>query len=427
MNKRTHDHAANAVALLTFLLPVIHANAQPSNPGPEGTGQQIAFDFGDVGIGFNATSPNIPIAAGDHVWFRFRLTDAISPLANWLDIDTAGPSGISNNEVAIYDAWANKLGEDNDNGGSGNSNGNGWAAAMSFGGGSGQRLSGDAPGWGGGRISDGAWGWTLAAGTYYVVITGFDASFPDPNPTWIAPTNSTAIGTVRLRVSTGPVPPTYWNERHHGGGAGEVPENAQVIEGSGSLNTIVTRFSAGQRDLFKIYICDPASFSATATLTHGEPCCGGGTLRGRLFLFNAHGQGVAAINNTLANTTTTLVPPQPPAPGEYFLAVSSYCAGFWGEAPGDGGPLDANNIPIWSFAGHNNVGIAPSIFSPLSHWARQIACEGVDQSNEQYYVNIALAGVCYVPAQAFCPVDFDGSGTQDLFDFAEFQNCFEGP
>lgn len=418
-------------ALFSVSASVNHAGAQPGNPGPEGTGQEV-YDFGEIAIPFSGISPNLSISQGGHVWFRFHLSEPITPLANWLDIDTAGPSGIPNNEVAIYDAWANKIGEDNDNGGSGNSNANDWAAAMSFGGGSGQRLSGDAPGWGGGRISDGVWGSTLQPGVYYVVITGYDASFPDPNESWIAPSKSTATGTVRLRLSTGEVPPTFWNERHHGPSAGSVPATAQVVEGHGPLSTIVTRFGQSQRDMFKIRICDPSIFQVTATLSRGEDGQkgGGGLFRGRLFLFDKDGHGISAINNTISNTNTVLVPNQTLPRGEYYLAVTSYCAGFWGEAPGDGGPLDAADRALWDFTAHNNVSIAPNglgAVNPIAYWARQIGCNEIDEANEFYYTRLTLAGACHVPAQASCPVDFDGSGKQDLFDFAEFQNCFDGP
>lgn len=382
------------------------------------------MDLGDVTIGQSVQSDYKPIAAGETIWFRFRLTTGISPLVNWLDIDTAGPSGIVNTEVGLYDAQSNLINVDNDSGGSGNSAGNGWAAAVSFGGGSGEKLSGDAPGWGGGRLSDGAWGASLDAGVYWVAVVGWDADFSqNPNPNWQVSTLAVDSGAVRLRVATGPVPSTYWNERHHGPDCGSTPATAQVVTGTGPLATVMTSSGPLINDMFKIRICDGANFQVVATSTLNG---GGGPYRNRLFLFDETGRGVLAINNTTANTVTTLSRPSGVAPlpeGNYFLAVTTYCGSYFAGAPGDGGPLDANNLAIWNFAGHNNASLMPNgpgAANPVISWARQSDCVN---NSDAYTIRLSLTGACHVS----CPVDLDGNGHQDLADFAEFQNCFEGP
>ncbi len=386
--------------------------AQPGNPGPASF-----IDLGDLDIGQTLQSGDFPISSGVGVWFRFRLTTSITPHESWLDVDTAGPSTIPNNEVALYDAWGNRIGQDNDNGGGTT----GWAAAMSFGGGSGEKLSGEAPGWGGGRISDGWWGANLEAGVYYVIISGYDATFPDPNPNWGHTTSSTASGTVRLRLSTGLVPPTYWNERHRGTDGGALPSTAQVIAGTGPLETIVAAFGGGARDMFKIRICGPMSFQVRATPTFGEPCCGGGVYRARLFLFDEAGRGVAAINNTIAGTDTTLILPQPVAPGNYYLAITSYCAAYFAGTPGDGGPLDSQNQAVWDFSGNHNLSIVPNgagAANPIAYWGRQQMCAPVDVADEAYYTRLSLTGACHVESTGCCAGDMN---FDELLDGADIQ------
>ncbi len=258
-------------------------------------------------------------------------------------------------------------------------------------------------------MSEGFHGQTLNAGVYWVAVVGFNADFSqDPNPTWQISTNSLTAGTVRLRVATGQVPSTFWNERHRGGDAGDMPGNAQVVEGNGPLTTIVTTYLPAGRDMFKIRVCDGASFQAVAQITTG----GGGTYRSRLFLFDATGRGILAINNANANTDTTLKMPigSPPLPaGDYYLAVSSYCGGLTGY--GAAVPYGPTDQILWDFAVNgNNVCLPPSgpdAASPMAYWGRQSDCES---SVGTYYVRLALTGACHIPISSNCLGDMNLSG-----------------
>ncbi len=108
MKKQSVILLANGIALIAFCMASATVIAQPGNPGPD-PGIHTVVDLGDVTIGVPIQSADItvPASPNNHVWFRFRLLTPISPLVNWLDLDTAGPSGITNTEMAIYDARAN--------------------------------------------------------------------------------------------------------------------------------------------------------------------------------------------------------------------------------------------------------------------------------------------------------------------------------
>lgn len=120
MNQSAVKFAVRAIVVATCVGTPATVLAQPGNPGPS-----TFVNLGDLGIGQSLQSADVPIAAGATIWFRFKLTTPISPLLNWLDLDTAGPSGITNTEMAIYDARGNKLGENNDSGGGATGGGGG--------------------------------------------------------------------------------------------------------------------------------------------------------------------------------------------------------------------------------------------------------------------------------------------------------------
>lgn len=407
--------------LLVFLFMAAgtRALAQPAPlPGPAD-----CHDLGDLSIGQDLRSADIPIAAGQAVWFRFRLTEGITP-SSWLDIDTARSrttaGGNLNTEICLYDARANRLWEDDWSGGGTYNDSK--AAALSIGGGSGMRLGEDGPGWVASRISD---GWNRVNGdapnlfpdVYYIVVVGYNADFSqDPNPNWQVSTNSTEAGTVRLRLRTGTVPADSWNERHHGLDAGQTLDTAHVVSGAGPLRTILCAGGVNLRDMFKINICDPGQFSATITPTASW----GRTYRFRAFLFDAEGHGVVAINNTVQATPTVLTVPLDTPPGDYYIAVNNYC-----DNTVDPSAFDTQGRPIWSFAGSGtwNTPLLPNgtgAQGALGGWGRMNNnCEGADV----YVVRIDLAGACHVDTT--CEADFNGDGQIDFFDYLDFVLAYD--
>lgn len=416
-----------AIAGACFPGRAVIAQSCPAPPAPP----PDEIDLGDIGIDQTITSDFIPIAADQNVWFRFRLTDAITP-ASWFNIDTSRST--INTELGLYNEWSYRVGSDDYSGG-GITLANSTASALTFGGGSGERLGEDGVGWFGARIDTG-WnqdsvtvpgGWRpyLGAGVYHAVVVGYNADFnQDPNPNFDVSTNFTGSGLVRLRLRTGRVPPERWNEYHHGADAGYSPGTAALVEGSGPLTTILGFFNPGERDIYRFRICDPANFTVTAT-----PTLSWGNLYGaRLFLLDADGRGVLGVNHTIAGAETTLtVPPgMSLSPGEYYLAVSSNCGGRDGY---QAVPYDASCNALWDFSNSAtwNMPIPPNgtgQANPMLYSGRQSDCVN---NSDYYFVRLSLTGACHLPARPACPVDFDGDGREGLGDFAEFQNCFDGP
>ncbi len=388
------------------------AHAQPGNLGPPNF-----VNMGDIASGANVYRTG-DVASGAFVWFKINLTETIDPTQNWLELDMSGPTTLIDPHMAVYDARANRLFVDDNGGGSCGEAGNGLAPALTFGGGSGLVISRTfGSDWNGGRISTGVDATTLnattlGAGTYWVCVTASVGSFPDPNPTWGATSNTTLSGSVGLRVMMDSVPATTWNEAQNSVDAGDLPETAQDVVGAGSLTTILCSYEPRSRDMFKIHIDDGANFRAAATVSKSS----GSGWRARLYLFDAMGRGVYAISNTVSNRDTVLTRPvgAPPLPvGDYYLAISSVCGGFT-DPPinyGPGVPFSAANGTLWSFAPNNEV-IAPNGTDPtgsIAYWGRQTDCETFENS---YFASISLTGVSHVSGAAPCVADVDdGSGT----------------
>lgn len=388
------------------------AVAEPNNPGPTVN----ALFLGELGIGQTIDSGNVPIVDATYAWFGFRLTSAITPLENWLDIDTSGANTIGDTELALYDANQNLI-SINDRSGTGEK------AAMSFGGGSGERLSRFFPG---GAISIGINGDHLPAGVYWACI-GFHESagpiFPNPNPDWTTniPPAETRTGNVRVRIMTGQVVRSQWNEGHHGVVAGEIPTNAQRVQGSGMLDTILLEYGDRLRKMFKVQVCDGAGFSVTADVSSPTDS----TFPSRLYLFGLDGRGVLAVEGSVPDANTVLNAPSGALPvGEYFLAISSRCPG---ENGFEGVPYDADGSPIWSFAVRDQSIVPDGVgaANPLAYWGTLSNCEG--NSFDTYHARLTLTGACFVSEVAACPIDLNTDNRSDLSDFAIFQNCFGKP
>lgn len=416
--KRAIERVVALCGAVAVMFVAVQARAQPApTPPPPPVGE---IDLGDFHIGDTIVSEFVSITNGQNVWFRFRLLDGVTP-KSWLNLDTSGSTitggAAMNTELGLYDSYSYMLLNDDISGG-GQSLTSSLAAAISCGGGSGERLGDDLGNWVGGRIDVGwnekgaVWQSTLRPGVYHVCIVGFDADFSQsPNPNWIVSSSFQGTGSVRLRLKSGHVPATTWSEKHNGEDAGDSLETAQVVEGHGPLSRILATFGPGGTDMFKIRICDPANFSVVATSTLQW----GNAYSSRLQLFDAEGRGVLSINGT-TGATTTLSPPAGTnlVAGDYYLAVLSNCAGMSGFSAG---AYAADGNVIWNFANAPswNVSIPPNgtgASHPLGFFGRQSDCIN---NSYAYFVRLGLTGACHV-APAGCPADLDngtGQGTPD--------------
>jgi hypothetical protein len=132
-----------------------------------------------------------------------------------------------------------------------------------------------------------------------------------------------AAGLAALLALTPAAPAGVWVEM---GDAGQLPATAQttIVNGTGlSLDFIRGTLSNNQDvDMYRIFINDPAQFSAT---TVGQP---GTFLDTQLFLFSASGLGIEANDDAsaldLRSTLGAGNPHSPTVPGLYLLAISSF-------------------------------------------------------------------------------------------------------
>lgn len=141
-----------------------------------------------------------------------------------------------------------------------------------------------------------------------------------------------AAAAASLLVLTVPVTATadhvdgHWAEGQDGSGdAGDMPGDAQNTVGFGDLMEITGNIemlsSSLDVDMYRIFIANPALFSATTVGTDGT------LANTQLFLFNQAGLGVLANDDADVTTQRSLIPVgsigmQPP--GFYLLAISSF-------------------------------------------------------------------------------------------------------
>lgn len=388
---------------------------QPAGP----TEPTSYIDLGMIALGDSIDSGEVDLPLDKFLWFRFELTEGITPQTGWMDMDTLGPNVITNCELGLYDNQKNFIASDNDSAGSGPS-GTNFAAAMSFGAGSGLRATLDPLG---GTLSDGRSSGNLSAGIYWAVVAGYDATFSDPNNFWIVDTTSSATGKVRLKITTGEPSPGYWNERWNGGDAGILPSDAMVVRGTGDLTTIMCALSDGPRavDMLQIRVCDPATFrveSQASTIDADEG--GGGSWGTRLYLFDSESRPVLGVNRTTNNGNTVLEPLSPTqlAPGDYYLAVTTNCNGAngWEASPyGEGGAM-------FVFGGvASNQTITPNgpgAGQPVQFWGRVGNCNNA----ASFIARLDLAGACYIDDS--CPADLNGDGQLNFFDVQIYLNQY---
>lgn len=357
-------------------------------------------DLGDLGIPGTLESSELDVPIEGGVWFRIRLTSPVKFAENWIDFDTSG-SQLQDTAIAIYDSHAILRRWDQ-------TSGSGDRGAMSFGGGSGQRFGPD------GRISPGDVP-NLEDGVYYVGVQSGDAEFPFVNRSWNFPTGNGAGGSVHLIIHAGLVPSSSWNEEI-GIEAGDVPSIAAEVVGNGDLTTILGGFSAQNRDMFKIQLCDPSAFQIIGSMTDDV----GVTRTPRLFLFDSNGHGVLAVSGpggggvVLSSSTLAI--------GDYFIAVSNLCPGeIVGVEPF---PYDATDQLLWNSLPGNGVPVAPNgpgAGNSIAYWGPRQSCHNVDS----YDFKLTLTGACYLGSSPTnCPADLDHDGVVGIQDLAAILSAF---
>ena len=167
-----------------------------------------------------------------------------------------------------------------------------------------------------------------AVGSYTVALTATDAQSRSGN------------GTIAIRVD----------------------DALNTVAGAGTFtgDTITGGIGYGNDvDMWKIYVCDPATFSATVAT-------GGGTLGdSQLFMFRADGTGVAFNDDQASSALSKIDGPivQALTPGEYYIAISDYNTDalssgglIWANSPFTGvrspdGPGAAGALASWDTGG----------------------------------------------------------------------------
>ena len=178
--------------------------------------------------------------------------------------------------------------------------------------------------------------------------------------------------------------------------AGQTLATARNVDGVGAVTSISGIATSGDVDLYRIFICDPASFNASTV--------GGSTLDTQLFLFNADGTGVVMNDDDATGTAQSAITNELTsslAPGAYYLAISVYNID----------PRDAANTLIFpnSAAVACNGGVFRCQMAPTSATAVLDNWTTGATSNGNY--TITLAGVSGEPCALPCgTADFDGDG-----------------
>ena len=132
------------------------------------------------------------------------------------------------------------------------------------------------------------------------------------------------------------------------GDAGDLPGTAQIVAGSGPLDSIFGVMNDPDVDMYQIYIFDPAGFSAYAS--GFDP---------QLFLFDQAGMGVYANDDYLSLNAFLPAgdPYSPTTPGIYYLAISE-----WNLDPFNAGGKIFSGYPIEAPTG-------PGGGNPVSYWS----------------------------------------------------------
>ena len=192
------------------------------------------------------------------------------------------------------------------------------------------------------------------------------------------------------------------------GDAGNLPGNAQIPGGSGSLGKItgaLTGFGPGPspgagdfQDMYRIYIDDPDTFSAST-----NPMLGGDTsFDTQLWLFTLEGAGLLANDDaTLGSGYSTLLPLSTDGSGSelthagfYYLAVSGY----------DSDPISNGDLPIFLQPDRTEISgpDGPGGLVPISGWGPATGDIGTYE--------IAITGASFTPAPGALALLILGAG-----------------
>jgi len=309
-----------------------------------------ATDLGTLSDGVPANAA-AALGVEEVKWYTFTNAECTGANFRGLTIATATSEEGADSEIGLYTTGGLLLANNDDFGGA-------LTSQLSFGSGG---VNGDLP-----------------AGQHYLAVGSFDTVF---NGVDFGAESDGAGGAFDLTVSQAVAPPVpgTWSEMIDGGGdAGQTLGGAQTIGGAGDLPRIVGSFGANDVDIYKLSICDLASFSASTQ----------GTLPAidtQLFLFDANGTGVVMDddNDAGAGGTWSMITGASgliPATGNYFLAVSRY----------DIDPVDGAGQALWAdmpFAAQRAPD-GPGAAGVLTAW------EGANAATGSYQID--LVGACRV-------------------------------
>ncbi|MFO0857790.1 MAG: DVUA0089 family protein [Phycisphaerales bacterium] len=372
--------------LLSVLAGAAIAQAQPA-----------ATDLGTLTPGTPVTVTP-PLAAAEVVWYTFTITAGTDGL-KFVDIDSHG-SGLApsnDTEIGLFTATGDLIASDDDDG-------DGLMSQLTFGGACSPR-----PVFGTSAAYNGRDG-TLAAGTYYLSVSGFNSNFAAG---WSVTSTSANTGSATLNILSGsgtpaePLPGTF--DEPCGTDAGDLPETAAVANSqTGALTAIRGAIGTNDVDMYLIDICDATQFSASTV--------GGTTIDTQLFLFNPDGTGVAVNDDVVGGTAlqSTITNAFVTQNGQYLLAVTGY-----NRDPVDAaGGLLWINLPFRS----ERAPDGPAASSPVAAWTGAPA-------GGNY--TVALTGACFVNGTTpVCnDIDFNNDGSffdpQDIESFLQVYS--EGP
>ncbi|MFT3686802.1 MAG: GC-type dockerin domain-anchored protein [Phycisphaerales bacterium] len=210
-------------------------------------------------------------------------------------------------------------------------------------------------------------------------IFSYTAAFPTGDPDGTAYTVSYTVTDQQSNNVTG-------NINVVADLAGDMPATAFIPAGTGELSSISGAFGANDVDMYKISICDPASFSATTV--------GGTTADTQLFLFDENGMGVT-FNDDSTGLQSTLTAQFVSSSGNYYIAVSRF----------DIDPVDAGGNELWIDTpyGVERQPDGAGAGSPIAAW------NGANAATATY--TISFTGTCYPTNNSVCsPADLGMAG-----------------